>query len=336
MSIVVTINEVAQRAGVSASTVSHVLNKTRPVNADTRERVERAVEELGYRRSAVARTLAGGKSNTIGLVISGLSNAYFGPLLAAIERGVTAAGYVLVIGDSHDEAAMEQRVVESLLDRHVDGLLVAPSPGFLESSAALVAQAGTPVVAIDRSIDFACDQVVPENRAAVRALTEHLLWHGHTRIGVMVGLPGLDSSEERLAGYLEALEQRGLTAEEALMAVADSGSDQARAAVLEMFSAPHSPSALLTLNNAMTIGALRGLKDLGLAVPRDVALVSYDDFEWSDLFEPGLTAVAQDIDAMGALAVERLLARINGDTQAAQTHVIPTDFRLRSSCGCPG
>lgn len=335
MCTVVTINEVAQRAGVSASTVSHVLNKTRPVNQDTRERVERAVEELGYRRSAVARTLAGGKSNTIGLVISGLSNAYFGPLLAAIERGVTAAGYVLVIGDSHDEATMERRVVESLLDRHVDGLLVAPSPGFLESSANVVAQAGTPLVAIDRSIDVDCDQVVPENRLATQELTEHLLWHGHRRIAVMSGLPGLDSTEERRAGYIDALERRGLSVDPDLIAVADSGSEQARAATAKLFSAPDRPGALLTLNNAMTIGALRGLKDVGLEVPRDVALVAYDDFEWSDLFEPGLTAVAQDIDAMGALAVERLLDRINGDTEPAQTHVIATDFRLRSSCGCP-
>jgi len=124
---VVTMAEVAERSGVSSSTVSHVLNGTRHVSAAARRRVEAAVAELGYRRNTAARTLAGGRSATIGLAISGLTNPYFGPLLHAIEQHVTAADHVLVLGDTHDEPEMERRVVESLLDRSVDGIIIAPS-----------------------------------------------------------------------------------------------------------------------------------------------------------------------------------------------------------------
>ncbi|MBL3687062.1 LacI family transcriptional regulator [Leucobacter zeae] len=329
-----TMADVARLSGVSPSTVSHVLNETRRVSAETRERVEAAVTTLGYRRNAVARTLAGGSSRAVGLAISGLTNPYFGPLLHAIERRVSGAGYVLVLGDTHDEADMERRVLESLLDRRVDGLIVAPSADFLEYSAPLIERAGTPLVLIDRGVDYPCDQLTPENRRSSYELTEHLISHGHERIAAVTGLPGIDSTEERERGYREALRAHGLAVDESLIVSGGSASDIADRAVTAMLARPNPPTALLVLNNAMAIGALRAAQRAGIRIPADLALASYDDFEWSDLFEPGLTAVAQDVVRMGNGAVDLLLARIGGDARPFERRTIETVPHRRTSCGC--
>lgn len=330
----VTIAGVAQRAGVSTTTVSHVINGTRRVNPETRARVEQAIAELGYRRNHAARTLAGGSSRTIGLVISGLTNTYFGPLLHAIERRVSEAGYVLVLGDSHDEAEMEERVVGSLLDRSVDGLIVAPSAGFTQGPAEQIARSEKPLVLIDRRLDLACDQLVPEDYESVRTLTEHLIEHGHRRIAAVAGLHGLSSSNRRVEGYRAALEAHGIEPEPRLLVPGGSNTEIARDAVSSMLNDPEPPTALLSLNNAMTIGALRAIQETGLSIPSDIAIAAYDDFEWSDLFQPGLTAIAQDVARMGREAVDLLINRIQGDNGPFEHRVIDTTFHRRTSCGC--
>lgn len=330
----VTIAEVAHQAGVSITTVSHVLNSTRRVNPDTRARVEKAVVDLGYRRNLAARTLAGGSSRTIGLVISGLTNTHFGPLLHAIERRASEAGYVLVLGDSHDEEAMERRVVDSLLDRSVDGLIVAPSAGFMNAAAHQIARYGKPLVLIDRGLDLDCDQLAPENAKSVHALTEHLIEHGHERIAAVAGLPGLDSSDERVAGFRAALEDHGIPVDERLVVAGDSHTETAYRVVSELLARPDAPTAIVSLNNAMTIGTLQAITVAGLTVPGDLAIVAYDDFEWADLFQPGLTAVAQDVARMGAEAVDLLIDRVQGADGPHEHRVIETTLHLRTSCGC--
>ncbi len=330
----VTMADVARRSGVSPSTVSHVLNDTRHVDPETRRRVEQAVAELGYRRNSAARTLAGGSSHTIGLAISGLTNPYFGPLLHAIERRVSDSGYVLVLGDTHDEQSMEQRVVDSLLDRRVDGLIIAPSNGFLRGLAPRIIASETPFVLIDRSLDLQCDQLIPENRESVRTLTTHLIEHGHERIAAVTGLPGLDSSVDRARGYRDALAEHGIDVDESLVVAGDSNPEVSEQAVTQLLSRPDPPTAIVTLNNAMTIGAMRAVKQAGLTIPDDLALVAYDDFEWSELFQPGLTAIAQDVARMGREAVDLLFARVGGSSAPFERRVIGTALHLRTSCGC--
>ncbi|MFT4134980.1 LacI family DNA-binding transcriptional regulator [Microbacterium sp.] len=333
-SIVVTINDVARRAAVSATTVSHVLNGTRFVRPETRARVEDAVATLGYRRDSTARALAGGDSHIIGLVISGLTNPYFAPLLHAVERRVTDAGYVLVLGDSHDEMALEQRVIDSLLDRRVDGLIVAPSSGFLTAGAPRITAAGTPLVLIDRGMELECDQVFSESRESSRRLVEHLIEHGHRRIGVVVGLAGLGTTVEREAGVREALAAHGIQADPELIVSGDSRTETSFAAVAALLRRSDRPTALVTLNNSMTIGAIHAIRDAGLRIPGDIALAAYDDFEWSDLFEPRLTAISQDVLTVGSDAVDLLFARIAGSDDPFRRRVIETTLNVRTSCGC--
>lgn len=330
----VTMDDVARYAGVSGSTVSHVLNGTRRVSPKTQARVEAAISELSYRHNTLARALAAGKTYTIGLSISALTNPHFGPLVHAIEKRVTAAGYMLVVGDSHDEGVMEQRVVDSLLNRRVDGIIVAPAVGSETITIPLILATGTPLVLIDRNADADCDQVTPENVDSAYTLTKHLIELGHERIAVVTGLPGLASTQERYAGYAKALAEHGIELDNQLVLNGGSKKEIAQEVVARLFSQARHPSALVVMNNAMTIGALKALQSLSLRIPTDVAFVSYDDFEWSGLFEPKLTAVAQNVESMGEQAVDLLLARVNGDESPSQRRVVQTTFHHRNSCGC--
>ena len=326
--------DVARIAGVSASTVSHVLNGTRNVDAATRLRVEAAITETGYRRNVVARSLAAGRTHTVGLSIAVLTNPYFGSLVHAVERALADAGYVLIVGDSHDDVESEKRVTDSLLDRKVDGMIVAPSAGSERVTLPGITRTGTPLVLIDRSLDMGCDQVGPENISSARSLTEHLLDVGHRRIGVVRGLAGISSTTERFEGYLSAHAGRGVEVDPALVIDGESSTDVAEREVHTLMSGANRPTAMVSMNNSMTIGALKALRTLGLSIPTDVAFVCYDDFEWSDLFEPKLTAAAQDVETIGATAAQLLLRRIGGHDGAPQHIRVPTTFHHRTSCGC--
>ena len=326
--------DVARIAGVSASTVSHVLNRTRKVDTATRLRVEAAIEQTGYRRNIVARSLAAGRTHTVGLSISALTNPYFGSLVHAVERTLSEAGYVLIVGDSHDDVDSEKRVTGSLLDRQVDGMILAPAAGSERVTIPVITRTGTPLVLIDRGVDLGCDQVGPENVSSARSLTEHLLDLGHRRIGVVRGKPGISSTTERFDGYVAALAARGIALDPGLVLDGDSNTDVAEREVRRLMSSADRPTALVSMNNAMTIGTLKAVNSLGLSIPGDAAFVCYDDFEWSDLFEPKLTAAAQDVDTIGATAVELLLRRIQGDDEAPQHIRVPTTFHHRNSCGC--
>ncbi|MFI8567073.1 LacI family DNA-binding transcriptional regulator [Rhodococcus sp. NPDC078407] len=327
-------DDVARIAGVSVSTVSHVLNGTRKVNPATRKRVDAAIVEIGYRRNVVARSLAAGRTNTVGLSIAALTNPYFGSLVHAVERRLSEAGYVLILGDSHDEPQSERRVTQSLLDRQVDGMILAPAAGSESSTIPEIVRSGTPLVLIDRMLDLPCDQVGPENEASAYDLTAHLLDSGHRRIAIVRGIAGISSTTERFDGYARALADRGIELDPELILDGRSNVEVAESAVRELMSSPHRPSALVSMNNSMTIGSLKAVRGLGLSIPADLAFVCYDDFEWSDLFEPRLTAAAQDVQTIGRTAADLLLGRIEGHEDAPRSIRVPTTFNHRNSCGC--
>lgn len=331
-----TMADVARAAGVSVTTVSHVLNQTRPVNPDTRQKVLEAATATGFRRNALATALVTSRTHSIGVGISALQNPYFANLVHSIEERASARGYTIVMGDTHDNADVESRLFESFLDRRVDGLIVAPAPGAEVVSLPQVVASGTPLVLIDRHIpDVACDQLAPDNVEPVVTITKHLIERGHRRIAVMAGFPGLQSTSERLQGFRMAMEGAGLEVDPELCGQGNSSQEDAFTETLRIFGPEKTrPKAIVVLNNAMTVGTMRGLKELSLRVPDDVALVCYDDFEWADLFEPRLTAIEQDIRSMGSQAFDLLLERIEGSTASPKVLRIPTTYHHRNSCGC--
>jgi LacI family transcriptional regulator len=330
----VTMADVARLAGVSQSTVSHVLNDTRVVSDAAREAVRNAVAATGYRQNALARSLATSRTMTLGFAATPVSNPYFGDLVQSVERSARAAGYALVLGDTHDDPEREQQVVHQLADRRVDGVLLQPSAHAVDGALAFLRSAGVPTVLLDRFADVELDQVAPENEDATALLTEHLADLGHRRIAMVTGLAGLHSTIERLAGYRRVLQQRGLEDDPSL--VLDGGSDVATAerVVLDHFSRGRHPSAIVVGNNAMTIGVMKALRALRLRIPEDVALVCYDDFEWADLFEPRLTAIAQDVQDMGVRAVSMMVDRINNPGLPYRRERVTPHYQHRTSCGC--
>ncbi|WP_128429035.1 LacI family DNA-binding transcriptional regulator [Streptomyces cyaneus] len=335
-----TMADVARSAGVSVATVSHVLNGTRPVLPHTRQAVLDAMDELGYTPNTLARSLVTSRTRSIGLAVSAISNPYFTEILQGVEAAALEHGYSLLIADPHDDPEHERKVVQLLHERRVDGMIIAASADPRE----LIAYLGrhkVPTVLLDRVVDTTADgsphfdQVCADSAEPVARLVTHLADLGHRRIALVAGLPGLSTTGERLAGYRDGLASAGLAFDEHLLVHGDSesaGAEQATAALLSLASPP---TALVTANNAMTIGALRALRDRGLSVPDDIALCCFDDFAWADLFSPRLTAIAQPSREMGAHAVRVLLDRLASPDRAARTVRLPCTFMHRTSCGCP-
>lgn len=334
-----TMADVARSAGVSVATVSHVLNGTRPVLPHTRQAVLDAMDELGYTPNTLARSLVTSRTRSIGLAVSAISNPYFTEILQGVEAGALEHGYSLLIADPHDDPVHERKVVQLLHERRVDGMIVAPSAEPHELLTYL-GRHKVPTVLLDRVVDSPADgstgfdQVCADSADPMALLVTHLAGLGHRRIGLVAGLPGLSTTSERLTGYRDGLAAAGLAYDERLVVHGDSESAAAERATAALLSLAAAPTALVTANNAMTIGALRALRDHGLTVPGDIALCCFDDFAWADLFSPRLTAIAQPSRDIGAQAVRVLLDRLASPEGPARTVRLPCTFVHRTSCGC--
>ncbi|MFJ6737548.1 LacI family DNA-binding transcriptional regulator [Streptomyces sp. NPDC091279] len=329
-----TMADVARRAGVSVSTVSHVLNKTRPVAPATVRSVLGAVAETGYVPDPVARALGSTGYGTIGLAMSALSNPYFSSVVHGIDRHASAAGYSVLLADTHDEADAEIKAVGELLRRRVSAIILAAS-GDGSPAIRYAGKVDVPVIAIDRFVPAGVDQVAVDNAEPTAFLVDHLAAVGHTRIAMVTGRAGLTTTRERRAGYLLGLRRNGIEADPRHEADGDSSEDGAGVAVGRLLGLAEPPTALVVGNNRMTIGALRALRDAGLSVPGDLALVSFDDFEWADLFHPRLTAMAQPARSIAEQAVAMALSRITSPALPPRKVTINPTFMHRESCGCP-
>jgi len=329
----VTMADVARLAGVSAATVSHVINGTRAVRPATAQRVLAAVERTGYTPNTLARGLARARTQSIGLALSGVRNPFFMELVGTIEAQVGRAGLVLLLGDTGEDPQQELRLVQAFVQRRVDGLLLAPTAGAGDRVLRYLAAQSLPVVLLDRFASTALDVVGTENEEATAGLVEHLAALGHRRIGLVAGFPGLSTTVERIRGYRVGMLRSGLGEDAKL--VAHSGWRAAtRGATRALLDLPEPPTALISGANHITIDVLHVLAERGLRIPDDVALVAFDDFDWADLLVPRLTAVAQQTALIGARAVELLLARIEDPTLPPRQERIPTTFVHRDSCGC--
>lgn len=326
--------DVARAAGVSVTTVSHVVNRTRVVSPDTERAVLAAVAECGYVPESTARSLRQVGARTIGVAMSAISNVYFGEVVHAIENEAAAHGFTILLADTHDRATDEIRVVADFLERGVEAVILAPASDAREA-VAQAARAGVCLTLVDRLVPNApVDQVGTENVAPTRELVTHLIQAGHRRIGMISGLPGVVTTEERIAGYRQALRSHGIRLRSDLVRSGASDEEGGRSALLSLLDLPKPPTAVVVANNLMTIGALRGLRDRALTVPEDLALVAFDDFPWADVFHPRLTTMAQPTELLGREAVRMALARLADPGLPPRRVVMPPRFMHRESCGC--
>jgi LacI family transcriptional regulator len=329
-----TIVDVARRAGVSVSTVSHVVNGTRPVRPETTRLVEEAIAATGFAPNSIARSLARQATNSVGIAISAISNPYFSDMICAIESECARLGLMVFLSDTRDDPDQELRVVQALHQRRADGIILAASAN-PERALRYLDDAGTPCVMVDRLPARRFDQVGVHNRQAMMMLVEHLIGHGHSRIGMIAGHPGFATTLERIDGFRTALRRHAITPEPALLAAGNGSVEEAAAATRRLLALDARPTALATGNNLATIGAMRAIREAGLRVPADIALVGFDDFEWADSFEPRLTVVAQPCQEIGRRAAALLVERITHGEAPRRTIRLKASMIIRTSCGCP-
>ncbi len=326
--------DVAHRAGVSMSTVSHVLNKTRTVAPETIRAVNDAIDELGFIPNILARALVRARTSTIGVALSAITNIYFGEVVRGMQAECTRSGYFLFLTDTADQPEHQLEVIRALHERRVDGMVLAHIPDPDNRAVRYLEKHKVPVIFVDRAIDGQFDQVLVENRKAMQSLVTHLTGHGHKRIGLVSGLKGLATSIERIQGYQAGLKAAGLPFDERFLECGESEIDPAYEAVLRLMQLPRPPTAIISANNQMTLGMVRALKAINRRIPKDIAIAAFDDFEWADSFDPTLTALAQPCQEMGIQAIKLLLRRIKTPQRRPVKIVLEPELRIRHSCGC--
>jgi LacI family transcriptional regulator len=332
----VTMRDVAQLAGVSITTVSHVVNETRPVAADTRDRVLAAVAQTGYTGDAIARSLVTGGTRTLGLALPLAGNPHAAALTAAVEGAATEAGYTLILADTHDEQHPEHTALRALRSRRVDGILLTPTAGAdgsaADGAAAELRRLGVPTVLLDRVPEHTgADQVGPENVQATSDLVRHLGDLGHRRIAMVTGPAAISTSAERLLGYRLGLGRAKLVWAPEL--VASGPSSAAADEMTSLLDLPVPPTAVVAGDGVVLLGVLRAARRLGLRVGTDLAVVAHDDVDWAELL--GITTTAQPVERIATTAVRLLIERIAEPDRPASIVRIPPVMMHRQSCGCP-
>jgi LacI family transcriptional regulator len=329
--------DVAERARVSVSTVSHVLNGTRKVAGETQEAVLSAIEELSYQPNLLAKSLKTRRTFTIGLLVSDIQNSFFTSVVRGIEDVALSRGYHLFLCNTDEDAAREDEYVRELAKKRVDGLLVASSAPRHNHARRLRAE-NLPFVFVDRKVEGVdADVVSVDNREGMRLISDHLVGLGHERIGMISGPLDKASGYERYLGLQSALADLGVGLEDSLVRFGDFRTSSGRDGTQELLRLPSPPTALVTANNQMTLGALLAVKELGLRIPDDISVVGFDDPEWAPLTDPPLTTLAQPTYEMGVEAVKLLLDRIEGE-QEGRTRRVPLEpwLVVRESTAPPG
>jgi LacI family transcriptional regulator len=327
---------VAERAGVSLKTVSRVINSEPGVAVETASRVTEAIDELGFQRNDLARSLRQGRTSaTLGLVIEDVANPFYSAIAQAVEAAARARGYMVITGSCEEDPERERELVLALLRRRVDALLLVPAARVRDHSwLARELGSATPVVFLDRPpYGLAADTVLLDNQGGARTAVEHLLAQGHRRIAYVSDPAELSTAAERLAGYRAAMESAGVSVDSELLRLGTHDARQAEAVVRELLALPpgERPTAIFTGNNRNTIGALRALRGL----EQEIALVGFDDFELADLLAVPTTVVRHDSQMLGAEAAKLVFDRLDGDASPPKRVVVPTELVTRGSGEVP-
>ncbi len=329
-----TIKDVAARAGISYTTVSHVVNGTRPVSDQVRSKVEAAIAELGYVPSGVARSLRVRATGTLGLLLPNASNPYFAELARGIEDHAERNGYSVILCNSDDDIDKQLRYLRVLLERRIDGLIVATvasDAAFAQALAAL----RVPLVLVDRSLEgVSADQLRVDHEQGAYMATRHLLELGHRRIVCIGGPASTQVVQLRAGGYRRALDEAGIEAQAVVDCAFTSPAGHAAAQVL--LAGEQRPTAIFAGNDMIALGVLRAAAERGLQVPQQLSVVGFDDIEVSRYLHPALTTVGQRIGQLGEQAAERLLARIRKPGLAAEQRLIEPTLMLRESTAAIG
>lgn len=325
-----TIKDVAALAGISYTTVSHVLNKTRPVSEEVRVKVEAAIKRLDYVPSAVARSLKAKTTATIGLLVPNSLNPYFAELARGIEDYCERNGYCVILCNSDDNPDKQRNYLRVLLEKRIDGLIVT-SAGGDSGLAQGLAGVRTPMVIVDRGLEGVdADLVRIDHHYGAYLATRHLLELGHRDIACIGGPANTSVAQMRLAGFRQALQEAGVEVPAARILESDfSSTGGYRAAAQLLESRP--PSAIFAANDMMGIGVLRAAAERNIRVPSELSVIGFDDILMSRYVYPALTTVGQSILQLGETAAELLLRRIAARELPVDQRIVTPNIVLRES-----
>jgi LacI family transcriptional regulator, galactose operon repressor len=329
-----TIYDVAKRAGVSAATVSRVINGRNTVDAMLAERVQVAMRELDYRPNAVARNLRRSTSTLWAVIISDIGNPFFTSMVRGVEDVAQRNGYSVVLCNSDEDPAKEGRYVTAALAEQMAGVIISTT-GQATHVKRLI-DSNTAVVAIDREIKGTnVDTVLVDNEHGAQIATGHLIEAGYRRIACITGPRKLSTAAKRLRGYQRALRAHGFPSNDELIRYADFREEGGYHAMAGLLDEGARPDAVFATNNLMTVGAVECLVDRGLDIPAQIGVVGFDDVPWAHLVRPSLTTLAQPTYELGRTAALLLTERIAEPNRPTSTVTLRTQLHVRDSSKRP-
>jgi len=329
------IRDVAARAGVSVTTVSHTLNGTRFVSEQAKAKVHEAAHALGYVPSEVARGLKHNTTRTLGMLVPNNSNPYFAEIIRGVEHHSYAAGFSLLLCNSNDDPQQQADHLRVLAERRVDGIVLVAS-GHDDAIVAVCKDLRLPLVLVDREIEtIAADLIEVDHAAGGELATAHLQGLGHQRVACIVGPSDLRPSHQREAGWRRALAKAGIEPRTDECVRGDFGPESGAAAMRRLLHSPQRPTAVFVCNDMMAIGALHAAHEAGIGVPEQMSLVGFDDIELAAYTSPPLTTVAQPKEAIGTGAAGLLLERLREGRVEPRRTILQPALHLRASTAPP-
>lgn len=328
------IKDVAELAGVSTATVSHVINKTRFVGEETKRKVLAAIESVGYTRNVHARNLASGSSRTLGLIISDIANPFFPELIKSIQERALEPGYEVIITNTDYQSEHDVSCVQRLLELRVSGVMVMTTERD-DAANKRLERSGVATVFLDiGTVGPHVSNIRVDYARGIRQAVEHLLELGHRSIAFIGGPGHLMSAELRRAAFSEVMDKhKSSLRTEAIFLEGDFKLESGQRAVQMLLAAEHRPTAIMAANDMMAVGALRELKRAGLRVPADVSLIGCDDIWLASLTDPPLTTIAIPRVEIGRAAVESVLETTSSEQTGGREIKIPTHLVTRESTG---
>ncbi len=330
----VTLRDVARHCGVSRATVSLVLNDSPLVAATTRDRVRQAMAELGYVYNRAAASLRTQHSDAIGVVLTNITNPYFAEFAAGLQDTLTSSGTVPLLAVSGEDRELQHRLMKSLVERNVDGIVLVPAHGTTPED--LPDLLGTPVVLLARRLDgMDVDYVGAQNRDGGYAAAEHLYSHGCRRISFIGGYSDASARDERAGGVEEFLNERGLRLDSDHSVVCEPARPQARDAAMRLLAEDPKVDGIVCFSDVVAFGVLDAIADMERSVGSDVRVIGFDDVHDAGLNHPSLSSVAVPARETGRRAGQLVLERASGSTEPTVREEFPTKLEPRETCGCP-
>ncbi|MFZ6674900.1 LacI family DNA-binding transcriptional regulator [Undibacterium sp. Xuan67W] len=328
-----TMKQVAEKARVSTTTVSHVINNTRVVSEDARERVLSVIQELRYIPSAVARSLKNDKTHTLGMMIPNNSNPYFAEVIQGIEDESFRLGYNIILCNSYDDPKKQAAYTRVLMEKRIDGLILVSSGIDLELTQ-LLADEAIPKVLVDREVPgVAADFIEADHEQGGYLATKYLLDLGHRRIACVSGPKTLLPSGDRVSGYLRALKEAGIDFNSDYLAHSDFTSQGGFSAFQQLLALPDRPTAIFASNDLMAIGGLCAAQQAGVRIPEELSVIGYDDIALASFSTPPLTTIAQPKYEIGVLTARVLVNRIVNAELPLRREMLETKLTVRQSTG---